>query len=84
MPRFFGLCYLESLAHDLGHYLRHADLSSVFGDRLEQVDQIENLMTFFVHPRGRSLTGDGDHRGTVHIGIRYAGDQISRTRTKGR
>src|SRR4029453_11973499 len=82
-PWFFGLCYLESLAHDLGHYLRLADLSGVFGDRLEHVDQIENLMTFFVHAGGGALAGDGYDRGTVHIGVRYPCDEISRSRTKG-
>src|SRR5262245_43810383 len=73
---FFGLCYLESLAHDLRNYFRLADLRGVLGDWLEHVDEIENLMTFFVHARGRALAGNGNHGRTVHVCIRYAGDEI--------
>jgi hypothetical protein len=58
-------------------------LSGVLGDRLEHVDQIENLMTFFVHARGGALSGNGYDRRTVHVGIRYSGDEISRAGTKG-
>ncbi len=79
----FGLCDFECLAHDFGDDLRLADLRGVFGDGLEHIHQIEYLMTLFVHARGGALSGDGDDRSAVHIGVRDAGDQVRRSGPEG-
>ncbi len=45
---------------------------------LEQVDQVEHLVAFLVHARGRALPGNADDRRAVHVGVGKTGDEVGR------
>ena len=81
---FFVLRILESLAHNLVDNIGAANLGAVLGNRLEQIDQIEDLVAFLVQAFGRTLPGNTDNRSPVHVGIGKAGDQVGGTRPQRR
>jgi hypothetical protein len=70
---------LEGLANGFRHNLWLSQLGGVLGDRLEEVDQIQDLAALLVQAVGGSLAGDGDYGSPVHVGVRHASNQIPTT-----
>ena len=83
-PRLLALRLFEGFAHDFGNGFRLDHLHGIFGDRPEQVDEIQVLVRFLVDPRGRRLARNGHQRGMIQVGVRYAGHQVGRARPERR
>ena len=77
----FGV--LEGKPHDLAHGIRADDLLGTLGDGLEHGGQVQILVAGQLHPVGAHLSGDGNQRCAVQIGVCHAGNKIGGTGSKG-
>ena len=55
-----------------------------FGDRPEEIHQVEVLVALLVKPGRGRLPGDGHHGGMIHVGVGHAGHQVGRPGTQRR
>ena len=83
-PGFSVCATLNALRTISGTISRLADLRRIFGDRLEQLHEVEDLVAFLVQPCGRPLSRNGHDGCTIHVGVGDAGNEVRRPRTQSR
>ena len=68
----------ERLAHTGRNGGGRDDLVRIMGDRLHQVDQVENLESTLLGGLDRLLAGDHHHRHRPELGVGGGGDEVGR------
>ena len=74
----FALGIFERQTRDFRDGVWTHDELGALGDRLEDLGQIQKLMRGQMDLVGRDLSGDGDERRAVGIGVCNAGDEVGR------
>ena len=76
----FAFCIFKGNPYNFADRIRKDNLLRPLGNWFEHFAKIQKLMGGQMHPFRTDLSGNGNQRGTIAVGVGHAGNQVSSSR----